>query len=67
MAGWIRRRSRFREKGAPKGVTCTFRHPARNRLPGYLKVYNIKDIGEEDNGDEEARPLPPLVEECFAT
>jgi DNA topoisomerase-1 len=51
------------KKGAPKGVTCTFRASARETVfPGYLKVYNIKDIGEEDNGDEEARPLPPLVE-----
>ena len=45
------------------GVVCTFRAAARETVfPGYLKVYNIKEIGEEDNGEESNRPLPHLKE-----
>ena len=50
-------------ENAPKGMVCTFRASARETIfPGYLKVYNIKEIGEEDNGDDMSHPLPRLKE-----
>ena len=43
------------------GVTCLFRAAARETLfPGYLQVYNIKDVGEEDDPDEQLKTLPNL-------
>ncbi|MBO4511987.1 MAG: type I DNA topoisomerase [Victivallales bacterium] len=43
------------------GVVCLFRAAARETLfPGYLQVYNIKDVGEEDDPDEQLKTLPNL-------
>ncbi|MBR4415522.1 MAG: type I DNA topoisomerase [Victivallales bacterium] len=51
------------KKNAMKGIICTFRASARETVfPGYLKVYNIKEVGEEDNPDDTAHPLPHLKE-----
>ncbi|MBO7533340.1 MAG: type I DNA topoisomerase, partial [Victivallales bacterium] len=51
------------KKNAMKGIICTFRASARETVfQGYLKVYNIKEVGEEDNPDDTAHPLPHLKE-----
>ncbi|MBP5638513.1 MAG: type I DNA topoisomerase, partial [Victivallales bacterium] len=68
----------FPTDDAPKGVVCTFRASARETVfPGYLRVYNIKDIGEEDGPDEQSLPTVAegtscelkdlLKEQCFTT
>ncbi|MBO4344973.1 MAG: type I DNA topoisomerase [Victivallales bacterium] len=50
-------------KTGTASVVCSFRAAARETIfPGYLKVYNIKEIGEEDNVEESTRPLPRLSE-----
>lgn len=50
------------------GVVCTFRASARETVfPGYLKVYNIKDIGDEDTAEEMSRPLPKVTEGTLCT
>ena len=46
------------------GESCTHKYlfrttATRNIFPGYLKVYNLKDEGEEDDEDLEKK-LPPL-------
>ncbi len=51
------------KKAAPtaKGITCLFHAAARETLfPGYLVVYNIKEVGEEDDPADTARALPDL-------
>ncbi len=46
---------------AAKGIACLFHATARETLfPGYLAVYNIKEVGEEDDPDDNARALPDL-------
>lgn len=44
------------------GVVCTFRAATRETVfPGYLAVYSIKDIGDEDELDNHTGKLPPLT------
>ncbi|MBR4125322.1 MAG: type I DNA topoisomerase [Victivallales bacterium] len=50
-------------KLATTGIVATFRAAARETLfPGYLTVYNIKDIGQEDELDNLTGVLPKLPE-----
>lgn len=51
------------QKAAPAaGVVCTFRASARETVfPGYLQVYNIREIGEEET-DELSGALPQVTE-----
>ncbi len=43
------------------GILCTFRAAAREtQFQGYLAVYSMKDIGEEDEMDNLGGVLPPL-------
>lgn len=43
------------------GVQCTFRAAARETLfPGYLKVYAMRDLGQEDEMDNLKGSLPQL-------
>ncbi len=47
---------------ASTGTICTFRAAARETVfPGYLSVYSIKDLGEEDELDNQSGKLPPLT------
>lgn len=63
LAGLISKDSKLDVTKAAPGVACTFRAAARETLfPGYLRVYNIKDIGEEEDPADAARPLPALRE-----
>ena len=49
------------DKHAASGIVCTFRAAAREtQFQGYLAVYNMKDIGEEDEMDNLGGVLPPL-------
>ena len=68
----------FPANAASAGVTCMFRASARETVfQGYLRVYNIKDIGEEEGPEELALPavkegepcilLDLLKEQCFTT
>ncbi len=44
-----------------QGTICTFRAAAREtQFQGYLAVYSMKDIGEEDEMDNLGGVLPPL-------
>ncbi|MGI5924416.1 MAG: type I DNA topoisomerase [Lentisphaeria bacterium] len=62
-AGLISKDSKLDLSKAAPGVICTFRASARETLfPGYLRVYNIKDIGEEEDPADNAPPLPALRE-----
>ena len=48
--------------GAP-GVVATFRAAARETVfPGYLTIYNMKDLGQEDELDNLTGVLPKLPE-----
>ena len=62
----------------PRGVACTFRASARETLfQGYLRVYSLRDLGDEEAQDELAGTLPKvsvgmmcrllelLPEQCF--
>ncbi len=62
----------------PPGVACTFRASARETLfQGYLRVYSLRDLGDEEAQDELAGTLPKvsvgmmcrllelLPEQCF--
>ena len=52
-----------KSKSLPVGTVCTFRAATRQTLfPGYLAVYSMKDLGEEDELDEIAGVLPALKE-----
>ncbi|MCQ2397124.1 MAG: type I DNA topoisomerase [Lentisphaeria bacterium] len=64
--------------GGASGVVCTFRAAARETtFPGYLVVYSMKDLGQEDEMDNLTGSLPDLtqgvlcdlqdfkVEQCF--
>jgi DNA topoisomerase-1 len=63
LAGLISKDSKIDPALAAPGVVCTFRAAARETLfPGYLQVYSIKDLGEEDDPADAARQLPPLRE-----
>lgn len=43
------------------GVICTFRAAARETLfPGFLKIYNIREVGESEDPDEALNSLPSL-------
>ena len=43
------------------GIVCTFRAAAREtKFQGYLAVYSMKDIGDEDEMDNLGGVLPPL-------
>ncbi|NLZ60470.1 MAG: type I DNA topoisomerase [Lentisphaerae bacterium] len=47
----------------PAGTVCTFRAAARQTLfAGYLAVYSMKDLGEEDELDQSGGVLPALKE-----
>ncbi len=47
--------------GAAAGIQCTFRAAARETLfPGYLKVYAMRDLGQEDEMDNLKGSLPQL-------
>ncbi|MGN0866665.1 MAG: type I DNA topoisomerase [Oligosphaeraceae bacterium] len=49
--------------GAGRGVECVFRAAARETLfPGYQKVYNMKDLGQEDEMDNLMGSLPALTQ-----
>ena len=44
------------------GIVCTFRAAARETIfPGFLRVYNFKEIGEEDDADMQGNTLPKLA------
>jgi DNA topoisomerase-1 len=46
---------------AAPGVACLFHAAARETVfPGYLVVYNIKEVGEEDDPADTAKALPDL-------
>ncbi|MBO4618985.1 MAG: type I DNA topoisomerase [Victivallales bacterium] len=50
------------------GVVATFRAAARETLfPGYLTVYNFKDIGQEDELDSLTGALPKLPENTLCS
>ncbi len=69
------------EKGATaSGTVCTFHTAARETLfPGYMVVYNIREVGEEEDAADTATRLPDLhqgaacalsqllKEQCFTT
>lgn len=45
----------------PRGCVCTFRAAARETVfPGYLKVYAMRDLGQEDEMDNLTGSLPKL-------
>ncbi len=49
--------------GTGRGVECIFRAAARETLfPGYQKVYNMKDLGQEDEMDNLMGSLPALTQ-----
>ncbi len=49
--------------GGRRGVECIFRAAARETLfPGYKKVYDRKDLGQEDEMDNLAGSLPKLAQ-----
>ncbi len=49
--------------GKTPGVECTFRAAARETtFPGYLTVYSMKDLGQEDEMDNLTGSLPELTE-----
>ena len=49
------------KKALQPGVVCTFRAAAREtKFQGYLAVYSMKDLGDEDEMDNLGGVLPPL-------
>ncbi len=51
----------FTGKNGESGTVCTFRAAARETLfQGYLAVYNMRDLGDEDEMDNLGGVLPPL-------
>ncbi|MFA6814813.1 MAG: type I DNA topoisomerase [Lentisphaeria bacterium] len=49
------------DKKSSSGTICTFHAAAREtKFQGYLIIYNIRDLGEEDEMDEFSGILPPM-------
>lgn len=49
--------------GGSNGTVCTFRAAARETVfPGYLVVYSMKDLGQEDEMDNLTGSLPNLAQ-----
>lgn len=54
--------------GGKPGVTCIFRAAARETVfPGYLTVYSMKDLGQEDEMDNLTGSLPELSQGDICT
>lgn len=50
------------EENDQPGTVCTFRVSARETLfPGYLVLYNIKDVAEDDDSEEVDGILPKMI------
>lgn len=65
--GLISEKDEAKSGSGMPGVVCQFRAAARETVfPGFLKVYSIKEVGEEEDPDEMLNTLPqlPLGTQC---